>query len=535
MVCQLTTNEDNCISIFTILKIAVAIELIILSVKYYEKNRKEIIVSTPKIDKYISLNYSNYIRDDRFKYTCQIYDPYNLFKERFRNPPISLCKSNYSEHLCYLNTAKIQAFKNGVTCLMSNFTIDPSKWKSDGYTYLGPVDNITRGMPLLSKGFFSMECQQQDSFSEKYDSNYDIYFDAWNYTNYTKEDENIEEKNEELAPGKVIFFVSRNQDSPNLFWGFNGIMNAALLINLFKLNPEDIQVVFLESIKIDKDPLYEIYKNVISRGGEPIHINQLNKTYHITEAIHVPINWDSPCFSRFLSFQSSSSCPNSTIGYTYINDLINKYMNISYFIEPKSYDKEVFYYPKKVKDPNSPEYTSFITIQWRKAWPRGRKGQGRLLGNGPEIVERLYQVLPKTILIRLVDTSNLTLSEQISLMKKTDYFLGIHGAGLLLSLFLPPTSILHEITPTTKTKNLASLSKLSGHRTISERIKGTMKKVEGTEYVYFNTDILAQKVMQTIKEYFFYIRGKFYPKNYDFKNKRIFYKKRFNKFQNFLN
>ena len=114
--------------------------------------------------------------------------------------------------------------------------------------------------------------------------------------------------------------VSRNQDSPNLFWGFNGIMNAALLIDLFKLNPEDIQVVFLESIKIDKDPLYEIYKNVISRGGERIHINQLNKTYHITEAIHVPINWDSPCFSRFLSFQSFSSCPNSTIGYSFYSN-----------------------------------------------------------------------------------------------------------------------------------------------------------------------------------------------------------------------
>ena len=287
---------------------------------------------------------------------------------------------------------------------MSNFTIEPSKWKSDGYTYLGPVDNITRGMPLLSKGFFNMECQQQDSFSEKYDSNYDIYFDAWNYTNYTKEDENIEEKNEELAPGKVIFFVSRNQDSPNLFWGFNGIMNAALLIDLFKLNPEDIQVIFLESIKIDKDPLYEIYKNVISRGGEPIHISQLNKTYHITEAIHVPINWDSPCFCRFFRLESCSYCSNSTIGYTYINDLINKYMNISYFIEPKSYDEEVFYYPKKVKDPNSPEYTSFITIQWRKAWPRGRKGQGRLLGNGPEIVERLYQVSTKRINIVLGNT-----------------------------------------------------------------------------------------------------------------------------------
>ena len=49
------------------------------------------------------------------------------------------------------------------------------------------------------------------------------------------------------------------------------------MMYLLKLNPEDIQIVFLDSITINNDPFYELYKNLISRGGEPIYIKNLKK------------------------------------------------------------------------------------------------------------------------------------------------------------------------------------------------------------------------------------------------------------------
>ena len=67
-------------------------------------------------------------------------------------------------------------------------------------------------------------------------------------------------------------------------------------MNLFNLDPEEIQIIFLESIEIKQDPFYDIYKNMISRGGEPIYIKNLKKKYKISKAIHVPINLDSPLF-----------------------------------------------------------------------------------------------------------------------------------------------------------------------------------------------------------------------------------------------
>ena len=57
------------------------------------------------------------------------------------------------------------------------------------------------------------------------------------------------------------------------------------------------------------------------------------------------------------------------------------------------------------------------------------------------------------------------MNKQISIMKKTDYLIGIHGAGLSLSIFMPNNSILHEILPAKNMKVLALMSILSGHKT----------------------------------------------------------------------
>ena len=42
-------------------------------------------------------------------------------------------------------------------------------------------------------------------------------------------------------------------------------------------------------------------------------------------------------------------------------------------------------------------------------------GQRRLLGNGPQLVDKLASALPDDILIRLINTASLSIREQISL------------------------------------------------------------------------------------------------------------------------
>ena len=183
--------------------------------------------------------------------------------------------------------------------MMKNFYINISNWKEDGYVYNGPVNKKTKGVPLINNGFFNMICKVKNNISY-FSSIYKSYFQSWKY--YLEQDNpfNQEKNIEELAPGKTIFILSRNKDSPNLLIGGAEIINALTLMKLMKLKAENIQILFLESIKINNDPYYNLYKNIISRGSEPLHIRNLSskKIYHISNAIHIPINWDSPVFCK---------------------------------------------------------------------------------------------------------------------------------------------------------------------------------------------------------------------------------------------
>ena len=144
-----------------------------------------------------------------------------------------------------------------------------------------------------------------------------------------------------------------------------------------------------------------------------------------------------------------------------------------------------------------------ITIQWRKIWPKGRINQKRILGNGPEIAERLGNVLPDNYLIRLVDSASLPITQQISIMRNTDYFIGVHGAGLSLSIFMPNKSILHEIHPYKKNQLLLLMSKLSGHKSYSDIIKSKIEVIDRNEYIFFDESELVKTVLKHMNQNYF--------------------------------
>ena len=252
--------------------------LILLSFLFIKKEKPLTKAST-------TLYYSEYEAYSKTNSTCDVLDPINLIKRRIDNGPIEICEGKKSKHVCYQNVNnyydEIYAHRSGIFCEMENIVIDPSNAHQSGLSFLnGPVDSEHYGFPILNKGFINAECKQK-SLSLYYNQIYQTYFNSWNYE-YNSKDET--EELEELAPGKIIFFISRNQDSPNLFHGNSEVINALAVIYLFNLNPKDIQVIFLESIEIpvtlgnqtrdpDKleDPFYYIYKNIISQGGEPLY------------------------------------------------------------------------------------------------------------------------------------------------------------------------------------------------------------------------------------------------------------------------
>ena len=188
-------------------------------------------------------------------------------------------------HKCYQNSKfgsynSISKSKYGVICQGENVILNPLKSSQTNLIYKGPIDKIHAGAPILSKGFFNMNCEIERNF-RSFHKIYKNYFNSWNY-NYKQENEKIQE----LSPGKTILFISRNEDSPNLFHGMSELINTISIIYLFNLKPENIQIIFLESMKLQNDPFYELYKNLVSRGGEPLFVRNLKHEYHISSAFH---------------------------------------------------------------------------------------------------------------------------------------------------------------------------------------------------------------------------------------------------------
>lgn len=431
-------------------------------------------------------------------------DPLYAFEKILNTTPIILCKSEEAEHICYQNNIfSFFVLNKGVICLMKNFYLYPKYWKEDGYNFdKGPINNKTRGIPLISNGFLQMKCDTNNNFSD-YNSFYNNYFKAWNYSQTLNYNRNMEKDYniEELFPDKTVFILSRNQDSPNLLIGGCQFLNALSLMKLLNLSPENIQVLFLESMKLNYDPYYNLYKNIISRGGKPLHIRDLNsnKIYHISKGVHVPLNWDSPCFCK----TSIPTCTQKAKTYSYFYELIFKYMNISTFIDDNNYDENIFYYPKSLNKHYLLKYKRYLTIQWRKPWPKERKGQNRILGNGEEIVEKLDYILNKyNVLVRLVDTASLPIEKQISIIQKTDYFMGIHGAGLFLSIYLPKGAIVHEIkSKLRKDPNRPQIiGILSGHKFYSDFVKIEIKNEDFQEKYYINVKDLTKKLLRHMKD-----------------------------------
>ena len=451
---------------------------IFISIKFYSLYLKNII--------------NNFFVKNNEKQICEsILDPIFSFNIRLKSEPYYLCKSPNSYHICYKNNLTYYWEKDGLLCIMKNLIINPSFWKEDGFIYNGPVNKKTRGTPLISKGFFNIKCNMRNKM-DNYNKMYMSYLNSWNYINNDDINFKIEK---ELFPNKTIFIISRNQDSPNLFHGGSEFINAFAIMKILNLKPENIQILFLESMKFKNDPYYDLYRNIISGGNEPIHIRDLNSSYHISNAVHIPINWDSPCFTKC----PIPKCSYPSLTYLQIYKSILKYMNLYKFNDSLFYNKEAFYYPKTVKNPNSTKYTKFLTFQWRRPWPQNRKNQDRLLGDGPDLVDKLSKELPQNILIRLVDTARLSYFEQILIMQKTDYFIGIHGAGLFLSIFLPSNSIVHEIKNANSMNNLHILSIMSGHKSYSDIINSYTKTINFNKYIFFNISELSKKILLYMK------------------------------------
>ena len=122
------------------------------------------------------------------------------------------------------------------------------------------------------------------------------------------------------------------------------------------------------------------------------------------------------------------------------------------------------------------------------------------MGNGPEMADKLASLLPKDILIRLVDTADLNVFTQIAIARNSDYFIGIHGAGLFLTIFTPRHCINHEILGSSNMNGLRLMSSMSGHKTYTNILKANSKSIDGSSYLFFDLNDFSNAITRRMKE-----------------------------------
>ena len=149
-------------------------------------------------------------------------------------------------------------------------------------------------------------------------------------------------------------------------------------------------------------------------------------------------------------------------------------------------DNDTYYYPESVikSHESGIKFDKIVTVQWRKVWPKNRKGQVRIFNNA----------------LQLIDTAKFKMEDQISIMRSTDYLIGLHGAGLALGIFLPQKSIFHEFDHEHIISALGLASSLSGHKTYVEYIKSNSTKIDGNENVDLDENEFIEKVISRMKE-----------------------------------
>ena len=427
------------------------------------------------------LNISDFSEPSDENSDCKNAQGFYNFKLLKKSESYVLCNGENNKHICHYKY-DFGFEKGGALCELENVILDPTKFN---YYNKCPDSDFC---PDISDSFFNMKCKEKGKqFS--YHFEYDFYFKHWNY-DYEKNNDKIEE----IGKNKTVLIISSRIS--HLYHGFLEVMNAIAVMHVYELNPENVQILLIEKCPPRFDMYYPFYTELISRGGEIIYMNKLDKSkkYLIKHAINVPHLYDSP----FWQDSTLPNCKYRSPAYKRLMNLIAKYLPIPQFYDSLDYNDSIIRYSSNIKNVNGPKYTKFVTIQWRKPYPPYRKDQERLMGNGPELLNKLQQKVKNNILVRLVDTAYLTIVNQISLMLKTDYFVGIHGAGFTLGPYLMDDAIIHEISLNYYNNMPLSICALSGHKTYKETVSGHIKNKDG-EYIFLNANEFVDKILAKMK------------------------------------
>jgi len=244
--------------------------------------------------------------------------------------------------------------------------------------------------------------------------------------------------------GETTYLMPRDADGDNMFHVSADLMNMEVVYRVMGLNGHDVQVVIW-----DKLPLYS-YIDLIERafnGGKRLvnlqDLLTLDSTRQTIVFEHLVFHLESPAANvhEFVTLafpkQEPMQCRTSSLWRAYQQRVLCAY-NLW-----------------QASPPSVPHLT--LSIRQRTS----KKNVGRVLANQKEL-ETVFME-GNMLTWQTVDLADMSFKEQINVMRKTNVYVGIHGAGLILIMFTAEESILLEIHPNyRRDRHFRHVTRLSG-------------------------------------------------------------------------
>ena len=324
---------------------------------------------------------------------------------------------NYLKHGTQLCYGSFEGFGN-VFAVLENVSIDPSRGHGKiGGENIGDVINQTEKDEYykLSKGYFNLECPYSKNLVPSYNFSDKDHLQNWMqavkfHTSFPISSRRIEEPT----------ICVQRYEYAHVYFTILDIYNAFLVCNMFSLDPLSVTILWIDGHpKSEMEDLWTTLFKRVTRAGD----------------IKEPVTFSS-LFWNIMGYNS----PMHKGGLKKI-PLLEEFRN---FVM-RSF---------KLEDSRKLNCSSVrILFIWRRnyvAHPRNPQGRvQRKIKNEDEPEESLKLEFP-SLIIRGLQLDTYAMREQLEFVASTDILIGMHGAGLVHSLFLPSHGALVELFPERK-------------------------------------------------------------------------------------
>lgn len=223
-----------------------------------------------------------------------------------------------------------------------------------------------------------------------------------------------------------VMVISRKDDH-NPFFQTSVALNAWIMMQVVGWNPTSVELMFLDDgFPTPTEDLQQlvISSSLTSRVWKGPDVRHKRVTFH--NVMFVPYETTGPLMSRLND--DSAPCHASHLITRFKTDVLSRFALM----------------PKRALDATS---ALVMTLLSRRDY-QGRVVRRKLL-NEADVMVHFQRLYPRAK-VRSIDASLLTMKEQLELMQDTDVLIGMHGAGMVNVLWLPPGASVIEIFPKRK-------------------------------------------------------------------------------------